>query len=101
MSEDHASGRALLTEAARRAIRYFESVSERRVSPSPDALNDLSRLDGPLPEHGEDPLRTIQLLDEIGSPATVATTGGRFFGFVIGGALPVSIAAHWLSDTWD
>ena len=40
-------------------------------------------------------------LDDIGSPATVASSGGRFFGFVIGGALPVALAANWLSAAWD
>ncbi|HEV2419601.1 MAG TPA: hypothetical protein VGX94_17535, partial [Terriglobia bacterium] len=39
--------------------------------------------------------------DEAGSPATVASMGGRFFGGVVGGALPVSVAAHWLADAWD
>lgn len=101
MSSHPSPSRELLTETATRAIRYLESIHQRRVSPSPEALRHLSQLDSPLPQHGEDPLRTIRLLDEFGSPATVATNGGRFFGFVIGGALPATIAAHWLSDAWD
>ena len=43
----------------------------------------------------------IRQLDRVGSPATVASTGGRFFGFVVGGALPVAIAAQWLATAWD
>jgi glutamate/tyrosine decarboxylase-like PLP-dependent enzyme len=43
----------------------------------------------------------IRLLDEVGSPATMATAGGRFFGFVIGGTLPVTVAANWLATAWD
>jgi glutamate/tyrosine decarboxylase-like PLP-dependent enzyme len=43
----------------------------------------------------------IRLLDEIGSPATVTSTGGRYFGFVIGGALPATLAANWLAGAWD
>jgi glutamate/tyrosine decarboxylase-like PLP-dependent enzyme len=43
----------------------------------------------------------LALLDEVGSPATVATTGGRYFGFVIGGSLPAALAANWLAGAWD
>jgi glutamate/tyrosine decarboxylase-like PLP-dependent enzyme len=53
------------------------------------------------PPGGENPLAILRLLDDAGSPATVASMGGRFFGGVIGGALPVSVAAHWLADAWD
>ncbi len=41
------------------------------------------------------------MLDEIGSPATVATAGRRFYGFVIGGSLPATLAANWLAGAWD
>ena len=43
----------------------------------------------------------LALLDRVGSPATVVTTGGRYFGFVNGGALPASVAASWLASAWD
>jgi glutamate/tyrosine decarboxylase-like PLP-dependent enzyme len=43
----------------------------------------------------------IDLLDRIGSPATVASAGGRFFGFVHGGCLPAALAANWLAGAWD
>jgi glutamate/tyrosine decarboxylase-like PLP-dependent enzyme len=46
-------------------------------------------------------MQVLGMLDEIGSPATVATTGGRYFGFVIGGTLPGSLAANWLAGAWD
>ena len=47
------------------------------------------------------PADVLALLDRVGSPATVATTGGRYFGFVNGGALPASVAANWLASAWD
>ncbi|MBI5961099.1 MAG: aspartate aminotransferase family protein, partial [Chloroflexi bacterium] len=50
------------------------------------------------PQAAED---TLHLLDTFGSPATVASTGGQYFGFVIGGALPVTQAASWLATIWD
>lgn len=93
--------RELLSEAAQRAIRYVEQIENRRVFPSPEALNNLARLGGPLPQHPEAPHSILKLLDEAGSPGTVATTGGRYFGFVTGGALPATVAAHWLADAWD
>jgi glutamate/tyrosine decarboxylase-like PLP-dependent enzyme len=40
-------------------------------------------------------------LDRFGSPATMATSGGRFFGFVIGASMPSTVAAGWLATAWD
>jgi glutamate/tyrosine decarboxylase-like PLP-dependent enzyme len=91
----------LLSEAARRALAYLGSIPDRHVFPTEEALRNLSRLGEPLPETPEDPLTVLKTLDEIGSPATVATTGGRYFGFVTGGALPATVAAHWMAAAWD
>jgi glutamate/tyrosine decarboxylase-like PLP-dependent enzyme len=92
---------ALLQEAARRAVNYLETISERRVFPSQDQLSELAKLGGPLPELPESPTGVLALLDQVGSPATVAITGGRYFGFVSGGALPATVAANWLAAAWD
>src|SRR2546422_11489144 len=51
--------------------------------------------------HPTDPSTVIRLLDEIGSPATLASAGGRFFGFVVGGSLPAAVAASNLAAAWD
>jgi glutamate/tyrosine decarboxylase-like PLP-dependent enzyme len=61
----------------------------------------LRALDEPLPAGPTDPAETLRLLDEVGSPATAAMAGPRFFGFVIGGSLPVALAANWLAGAWD
>lgn len=81
--------------------RYTHSLNDRPVMPTQDAMERLASLQEPMPHTGADPADVIKLLDDIGSPATVATTSGRFFGFVVGGALPVSIAANWLASAWD
>lgn len=91
----------LLGDAAQRAVRYLEEIQDRRVYPSTDALRGLADLGGPLPEKPQSPMDVIAQLDEIGSPATVASTGGRYFGFVIGGALPATVAANWIATAWD
>ena len=91
----------LFDDAAARAKRYWQSLSERRVSPASDALARLTELEEPFPADQSDPRAVLALLDEIGSPATLATAGPRFFGFVIGGALPATVAANWLAAAWD
>ena len=91
----------LLADAASRAARYLALIRERRVGPGPDALAGLARLAPPLPERGLDAAQLLALLDEAGSPATLGTAGPRFFGFVIGGALPATVAASVLAAAWD
>src|SRR5437867_693384 len=91
----------LFDDAARRAKAYLASLATRPVGPRPEAIAALSRWDEPLPEHPSDPAESLRLLDEVGSPATMAMAGPRFFGFVIGGALPVTVATNWLATAWD
>ena len=99
---DRAKGtRELMQDAAARASGYLESLAERVVAPSPEALERLAELGGSLPDGPLNPIDVLAMLDEIGSPATVASTGGRYFGFVIGGALPAALAANWLAGAWD
>ena len=92
---------ALLDDAATRAKRYLRALPDRPVAPTAHALEALDRLDAPLPARTGDPRDTLALLDEVGGPATVATAGARYFGFVIGGAVPVGVAAGWLAGAWD
>lgn len=91
----------LLSDVATRAARYLAGVNDRPVAPSNKAVENLQKLEEPLPDGPVDPAQILSLLDEIGSPATVATTEGRYFGFVIGGTLPAALAANWLAGAWD
>ncbi len=91
----------LLKDAAERAARYLESLDERRVFPSAEAIAGLSIFEHDLPEEPTDPAEVLAMLDDHGSPATVASAGGRYFGFVIGSTLPAALAANWLAGVWD
>src|SRR5580692_9581781 len=91
----------LLDAAARRASRYLESLNTRSVAPAKEAIAALAKFEQVFPEHTSTAEAVLAELDEIGSPATMASAGGRFFGFVIGGSLPVTVAANWLAAAWD
>ena len=91
----------LLQDAAARAVRYFAGLEARSVVPTVDAIAALKRFDIPMPAQPMSPEAVLAQLDETGSPATVTTAGPRYFGFVIGGALPATVAATWLASAWD
>ena len=82
------------------AIRYLEDLNGRDVAPDPAVVAHLAELDIPLPDHPSPADETVALLDSYGA-ATMAMAGPRFFGFVIGGVLPATLAANWLAGAWD
>jgi glutamate/tyrosine decarboxylase-like PLP-dependent enzyme len=91
----------LLGDAASRAAKYLEALPERRVAPSPSALEGLARFYRPLQDQPLAEAKVLEELDTIGSPAAVGSAGGRYFGFVIGGSLPAALAANILAAAWD
>ncbi|MFS2158565.1 aspartate aminotransferase family protein [Pseudomonas sp. Pseusp122] len=91
----------LVQNADKRALHYLQNVEDRRVFPDASALAALSGFDEALPEVGLPAAETLALLDDLGSPATVVTNGPRYFGFVVGAALPVAAAAERLMLAWD
>ncbi len=103
MSSDDESARerALFTDAASRGAAYLAGILRPPCGPVIVSPERLRQLDGPLPVDGDDPAAVLALLDDIGSPATVANAGGRYFGFVNGGALPAARAATVLAAAWD
>jgi glutamate/tyrosine decarboxylase-like PLP-dependent enzyme len=83
------------------AYEYSDNALIRNVFPTREAIEGLKEFDETLPPGSGDPEEILEQLNRYGSPATVMQTGGRYFGFVIGGTLPVSMAARWLGDFWD
>ena len=91
----------LLRRTAELAARYVESLGERPVFPrvDPDELRDA--LGGPLPEEPVPADEVVEELAAAAEPGLVSMGSGRYFGFVIGGALPAALAADWLTTVWD
>jgi len=83
------------------AATYLRQLPGRRVAPLEEDVLRLQELRSPFPEHSASAQEVLQILDEYGSPATVASAGGRYFGFVTGGTLPQALAASWLVSAWD
>jgi glutamate/tyrosine decarboxylase-like PLP-dependent enzyme len=93
--------RRLLELTASIAADYVESLGDRRVFPdvTPEELR--AALGGPIPEQPLDAREVVTELAAAAEPGVVAMGSGRYFGFVIGGALPAALAADWLTSAWD
>lgn len=91
----------VLADADRRALAYVAGIGTRRVFPDPDALDGLSAFDMPLPSRPSPVADTLELLDGKGSPATVASNGPNYFGFVVGASHPAGAVAERLMLAWD
>jgi glutamate/tyrosine decarboxylase-like PLP-dependent enzyme len=98
---DLAGRPALLRNASSRALAYLDGLADRPVAPAAADVAALGRLDFALPRAGQAAAAVLALLDDYGSPGTVASGGPRYFGFVTGGALPIAQAAAWLTAAWD
>jgi glutamate/tyrosine decarboxylase-like PLP-dependent enzyme len=93
--------RELLGETASYAADFLEGLPDRRVAESATFEELQTSLGGPLPERPTDPREVVSHLAAAADPGVIAIPGGRYFGFVIGGAVPAALAADWLSAVWD
>jgi len=91
----------LLDRARQHAVRFLESLPDRHVGVRADRDTLLRGLSVPLSDDGEAAAAVVDALAAGADRGLIASAGPRYFGFVIGGTLPVSIAADWLTTVWD
>jgi glutamate/tyrosine decarboxylase-like PLP-dependent enzyme len=91
----------IIRDAANRAARYIDSSAQRGIFPTQSSVDSLARFPTQLPDGPSDPQTVLALLDELGSPASVMQTNGRYFGFVNGGVDPAAAGAAVLAGAWD
>ena len=95
------SEREVLRRTAELAGDFLDTLDERSVWPSASVDELREALGGPLPDGPSDPIAVVEQLADAAGAGVVAIPSGRYFGFVIGGAVPAALAADWLASTWD
>lgn len=96
-----ADWRRALGPAYEAALEYLEGLPNRPVRPVATLAALRASLATPLPDHGQDSEAVVADLAAAAEPGVIGSGSGRFFGFVVGGALPAALAADWLTSVWD
>ena len=100
-TEDPRVTHEILRRAGAHATAYLDGLTDRPVGPTVGPSELRRRLARPLPDHPSDPAGVLDDLVQDLDGALMGSTSGRFFGWVIGGVLPVALATDWLTSTWD
>lgn len=98
---DRPDWKAPLGEAFSHAVAYLDGLPDRPVSARASVADLRTALGGPLPTDPLPPEQVVAALAAAAEPGVVASSSGRYFGFVVGGAIPAALAADWLTSVWD
>jgi glutamate/tyrosine decarboxylase-like PLP-dependent enzyme len=93
--------RLVLERALSHSLAHLDALDEAPVGATASLETLRARLARPLQEHGMAPASVIDELVADSAGGITGSAGGRFFGWVIGGALPAALAADWLTSAWD
>jgi glutamate/tyrosine decarboxylase-like PLP-dependent enzyme len=93
--------RELLRRTADLAADFLDTLDDRPICPEASVEELRAALGGALPDGPSDPLDVVEALAAAAEPGIVGIPSGRYFGFVIGGAVPAALAADWLTSAWD
>jgi glutamate/tyrosine decarboxylase-like PLP-dependent enzyme len=93
--------RQVLETAQHIATRYLDGLASRHVGGTASQASLRAALGGPLPKSATDPVAVLKHLAAHADPGIVASAGPRYFGFVTGGSVPVTVAADWIAAAWD
>lgn len=93
--------RNVLQAAFDHALAYREHADEGPVAPLATVESLRARLNVPLTDDGADSIRILNELVAAVEGGITNNSGGRFFAWVMGGSVPSSLAADWLTSAWD
>lgn len=91
----------VLSLAQQHAFSFLNNLDDAPVGATVDVQTLRQQLDKPFADSGLPPEQVITDLVRDVSGGLLGSAGGRFFGWVIGGAVPAALAADWLTATWD
>lgn len=98
---DQLKNKRLFEQAKQYAFDYIDQIESKPVYPTDEALANLDVFDEPVPDKIQNGEAILDMLNQFGAPATTATTGGRYFGFVNGNVITTAAAAGWMTQVWD
>ena len=93
--------RKTLDAAFNHAVSHLENLDQTSVAATVDLETLRARINKSLARAGVAPDQVIHDLATDVAGGLLGSAGGRFFGWVIGGALPAAVAADWLTSTWQ
>jgi glutamate/tyrosine decarboxylase-like PLP-dependent enzyme len=91
---------AAMMRAAQAAIGYRRRIATAETTPAATYAEILPVFDAPVPEQSGEADAIIAELIERATPGIRASTGPRFYGWVIGSSHPTGVAADWLTAAW-